>query len=176
MFIFLANLSNDTSLTLYRYSGKIIFETMIPCGTTATLKNGKKVSKPYFDFYNYAGIHRPVKLLCLPNESITDFTVNHRLVGADAEVDYTVETTGDKNTVVEVYDAEGNKVAEATGKEGTIVVKDAKLWNVHAAYLYKFVVKIVDGDAVIDEYYEWMAGQLFVATDHLSLQNTVQIH
>ena len=102
-------------------------ETMIPCGLTTTLKNGKKVSKPYFDFYNYAGIHRPVKLLCLPKEKVTDFTVNHRLVGADAEVDYTVETSGDLNTVVEVYDAEGNKVAEATGKEGTLVVKEAKL-------------------------------------------------
>ena len=136
-------------------------ETMIPCGLTTTSISGKKISKPYFDFYNYAGLQRPVKLLCLPKENITDFTVNHRLVGADAEVDYTVETTGDHDTVVEVYDAEGNKVAEATGKMGTVVVKDAKLWNVHASYLYKFVVKIVDGDTVIDEYYDMIGIRTF---------------
>ncbi len=136
-------------------------ETMVPCGKTITLSNGKKVSKPYFDFYNYAGLQRPVKLLCLPKESITDFTVNHRIAGADAEVDYIVETTGEHNAVVEVYDAEGNKVAEASGKTGTVVVKNAKLWNVHASYLYKFVVKIVDGNTVLDEYYDMIGIRTF---------------
>lgn len=129
-------------------------ETMIPCGTTTVLGSGKKVSAPYFDFYNYAGIQRPVKLLMLPNESITDFTVNHNINGADADVDYIVETTGDSDVVVTVYDAEGNQVAEACGKTGTLHIENANLWNVHAAYLYKFVVKIVDGNTVIDEYYD----------------------
>ena len=81
-------------------------EYMLPAGKTSVLSNGKKVAAPYFDFYNYAGLQRPVKLLCLPKEQVMDFTVNHRLCGADAEVDYTVKTNGDHDCTVEVYDAD----------------------------------------------------------------------
>ena len=83
-----------------------LYEYTLPAGRTAVLKNGKKVAAPYFDFYNYAGIQRPVKLLRLPKERITDFSVNHRLCGADAQVDYTVTTNGGSGCTVEVYDAE----------------------------------------------------------------------
>ena len=69
-------------------------EYMLPAGQTNTLSNGKKVAAPYFDFYNYAGIHRPVKLLALPKERVLDFEVTHRLVDGGAEVDYTVTTNG----------------------------------------------------------------------------------
>ena len=119
------------------------------------------MSQPYFDFYNYAGLQRPVKLLMLPKESITDFAVNHRIVGSDAEVDCIVETNGNHDVVIEVFDEAGEKVAEGSGKNTTIVVKDAKLWNVHASYLYKFVVKIVDGDTVLDEYYDTIGIRTF---------------
>lgn len=129
-------------------------EYMLPAGKTAVLSNGKKMAAPYFDFYNYAGLQRPVKLLCLPKEQVMDFTVNHRLCGGDAEVDYTVKTNGDHDCTVEVYDAAHNKVAECTGKTGTLHITGAHLWNVHAAYLYTFVVRIVDGSAVVDEYFE----------------------
>lgn len=68
-------------------------EYMLPAGATAVLSNGKKIAAPYFDFYNYAGLQRPVKLLALPSERILDYSVNHRLTEAGAEVDYTVTTT-----------------------------------------------------------------------------------
>lgn len=129
-----------------------LYEYTLPAGRTAVLKNGKKVAAPYFDFYNYAGIQRPVKLLRLPKERITDFSVNHRLCGADAQVDYTVTTNGSSDCTVEIYDADGRKVAAGTGKAGTLHISNARLWDVHAAYLYTFVVRIVDGDKVVDEY------------------------
>lgn len=126
-------------------------EYMLPAGQTSVLSNGKKVAAPYFDFYNYAGIHRPVKLLALPAERILDYEVTHRLTAEGAEVDYTVTTNGDHEVTVELYDG-ATKVAEAAGKKGTLVVKDAKLWNVHAAYLYNIVIRIHNGSAVVDEY------------------------
>lgn len=140
-------------------------EHMLPAGKTSVLTNGKKVAAPYFDFYNYAGLQRPVKLLCLPREQVMDFTVNHRLCGNDAEVDYTVKTNGDHNCTVEVYDADNKKVAEATGKSGTLHITNAHLWNVHASYLYNFVVRIVDGSAVIDEYFEKIGIRTFEVKD-----------
>ena len=61
-------------------------ETMLPAGRTTTLSNGKKFATPYFDFYNYAGIHRPVKLTALPKERVLDFSVVHSLNGTAADV------------------------------------------------------------------------------------------
>lgn len=151
-------------------------EHMLPAGRTEVLSNGKKVAAPYFDFYNYAGLQRPVKLLCLPQEQIVDFTVNHRLCGADAEVDYTVKTNGEHDCTVEVYDADHNKVAEGTGKSGTLRLADVRLWNVHAAYLYTFVVRITDGATVIDEYFERIGVRTFEIRDGRFLLNGKPIY
>ena len=136
-------------------------ETMLPCGATTTLSNGKKITAPYFGFYNYAGIQRPVKLLCLPKESVVDYEYKITLDGADAAIDYTVKTTGDNCVGVELFDAQGNLVAENCGKTGTLVVKDAKLWNVHAAYLYNIVITIWEGDTLLDEYKDTLGIRTF---------------
>ena len=128
-------------------------ETMLPAGRTTTLSNGKKMATPYFDFYNYAGIHRPVKLMALPKERVLDFSVVHSLSGTAADVAYTVATNGDHAVCVDVYDG-AEKVAHADGKSGTLHIENVKLWNVHAAYLYNFVIRITDGETVVDEYRE----------------------
>ena len=128
-------------------------ETMLPAGRTTTLSNGKKMATPYFDFYNYAGIHRPVKLMALPKERVLDFSVVHSLSGTAADVAYTVATNGDHAVCVDVYDG-AEKVAHGDGKSGTLHIDNVKLWNVHAAYLYSFVIRITDGETVVDEYRE----------------------
>ena len=128
--------------------------TNIPCGTTITLSNGKKMAKPYFDFFNYAGLQRSVNLVAVPKESVFDITTDYALDGADARVSYSVVTTGEHPVKVELYDKCGCKVASAEGNEGVLEVKDAHLWEVHHAYLYKMVVRIVDGEEVIDEYHQ----------------------
>ena len=153
-----------------------LHEAMLPAGRTTTLSNGKKMATPYFDFYNYAGLQRPVKLLCLPKEQIVDFTVNHRLDGADAFVDYTVETTGEKDCRVLVYDKEGNLVAESTGKTGTLHLENAHLWNVHASYLYRFVVQIVDGETLVDEYTQKIGVRTFCIENGRFLLNGKPIY
>ena len=126
-------------------------ETMLPAGTTTTLSNGKKMAAPYFDFYNYAGIHRPVKLTALPKERILDYETVYTLTDGGAEVGYKVVTSGESDVTVELYDG-CTKVAAAAGKEGTLTVADAKLWGVHAAYLYTIVIRIGSTANVIDEY------------------------
>ncbi len=128
-------------------------EIMLPAGRTTTLSNGKKVATPYFDFYNYAGIHRPVKLTALPKERVLDFSVVHTLNGNAADVAYTVTTNGEHNVCIDVFDG-CEKVAHADGKTGTLHIDSVKLWNVHAAYLYNFVIRITDGETVVDEYAE----------------------
>lgn len=145
-------------------------ETMLPAGRTTTLSNGKRMAMPYFDFYNYAGIHRPVKLMALPKERVLDFSVVHSLSGTDADVAYTVTTNGDHAVCVDVYDG-AEKVAHADGKSGTLHIENVRLWNVHAAYLYSFVIRITDGETVVDEYHEKIGIRTFEIKDGNFLLN-----
>lgn len=127
-------------------------ETSIPCGATKVCADGSKLAKPYFDFFNYAGIQRSVQLCCLPQEMVEDYTVSYTLHGADAAVHYTVRTNGSHPVRVSLYDADGNRVASAEGCEGVLQVPDAHLWQVRNAYLYRIVLEIRDGDMVLDSY------------------------
>ena len=129
-------------------------EDRIPIGVTSKLMNGKKITKPYFDFYNYSGLQRPVTLIALPKEHIINFTVRHELRGADALVHYSVETTAGNTVTLAVFDEAGNQAAAAEGKDGIVTIQNARLWNVRDAYLYTFVFRITKGNAVIDEYAE----------------------
>ena len=150
-------------------------ETMLPAGRTTTLSNGKKMATPYFDFYNYAGIHRPVKLMALPKERVLDFSVVHSLSGTAADVAYTVTTNGDHAVCVDVYDG-AEKVAHADGKGGTLHIENVRLWNVHAAYLYSFVIRITDGETVVDEYHEKIGIRTFEIKDGNFLLNGKAIY
>lgn len=126
--------------------------TNLPCGETITLPNGKKMSKPYFDFFNYAGLQRSVYLLALPGESIVDFDLDYAIHGKNAEISYQVRTNGEHAVQLALFDAEGHCVAQKDGKEGVLYVENARLWQVRNAYLYRLRIRIMDGEELIDEY------------------------
>ena len=156
---FLPFLAKVTDVVRYNACNKVVVKvnneltvTNIPCGETITLKNGRKMTRPYFDFFNYSGLQRSVHLLSLPKESVFDFDLSYEICGSDAVVSYQVETTGTNPVRVQLYDAEGKKVTEAEGKKGKLSVPNAKLWQVRNAYLYRFVIQIVDETGIIDEY------------------------
>lgn len=129
-------------------------EEMIPCGIQKVLASGREINKPYFDFYNYSGISRTVWLVNTPQEHITDYSLTYTLDGADASVGYEVVTTGSSRVKVALVDAEGVTVSEGEGKHGQLLVKNARLWQVRSAYLYRFVITIEDGGKVVDTYSE----------------------
>ena len=128
--------------------------TTLPVGKTVTLKNGKKMVKPFFDFFNYAGLQRSVSLVITPKESILDFTVNHELNGQDAIVHYDVETTGTEKVEIEVYDEDSQLVAVQSGKTNAISIPNANLWRPLNAYLYTFRILIKNRTTILDEYVE----------------------
>lgn len=127
-------------------------EETIPCGTTMVLSDGRKLAKPYFDFFNYSGIQRSVWLVSKPEESIEDFEVDYELNGADAVVRYEIKTNGNHQVSFELFDEEKRLVAKSTGRQGSVTVAKAHLWNVGNAYLYQTVMRIWDGETLIDEY------------------------
>ena len=91
------------------------------------LQDERGINRPAFDFYNYTGIQRPVRLVATPVRHIRDITVVPSVSG---EIRYTVKTAGTEGTVtVEVLDAEGNVAASGEGREGTLRIPEPKLWE-----------------------------------------------
>ena len=125
-------------------------ETSIPCGIVKDCPNGRKLAKPYFDFFNYSGIQRSVYLVHTPSEAVQDWSVTFRLDGKDAEVSYEVVTNGSSPVRVTLYDREGVKVASAEGKTGVLRVSNAHLWKVRNAYLYDIAIEIEGKDLYED--------------------------
>ncbi len=105
---------------------------------------GKPRNLPNFDFFNYCGLTRPVKLYTTPKSYIEDISLNTRLEGDDALWEYTVDTVGQGDIQVEVWDESGAKVAGAQGREGVLRVEKAHLWQPLQAYLYE--VRVTFGE------------------------------
>ena len=158
---FLPFSADVTDIVRYNMPNKVVVKvnnelrvTNIPVGTTVTLSNGKKMAKPYFDFYNYSGLQRSVYLTAVPQEYVFDITTDYELCGKDAKVSYKIVTTGEHDVEVKLIDEDGSVAACAQGKEGILEVKDAHLWEVRNAYLYRMQVRILDGIQILDEYEE----------------------
>lgn len=88
----------------------------------------KQGNLPNFDFFNYAGINRPVRLYTTPVSRICGLTLIPDIDDTDGILQYEAETEGEGAVHVEIFDVEGNKVAEAEGASGTITIPDARLW------------------------------------------------
>lgn len=106
-------------------------------------KGSKPQNSPNFDFFNYCGITRPVKLYTTPTEYIRDVTLNASVEGDKASISYEVETAGEGTVRIELWNREGQKVAEAEGAAGVLNVEQVHLWQPLHAYLYE--VKVAFG-------------------------------
>ena len=135
-------------------------ETSMPCGTVKTLHNGKKLARPYFDFFNYSGIQRSVTIFTQPKEAILDYDTDTKMFDDHAEISYKVKTNGHHEVCVEVFDTEHQIAAKASGKEGILRIDHPHLWQIGDGYLYSIIILIKDNDEIIDKY----AGKLGVRT------------
>ncbi|MGT2828128.1 beta-glucuronidase [Streptococcus hillyeri] len=115
----------------------------------------KKVVKENFDFFNYAGIHRPVKLVVRPKTHISDIVIVPTLSDdlRTADVAVTVATSEAVDEVrVTILDEERKIVA--TAENGRAVIPNARLWEVLDAYLYTAQVEVYKGGELVDTYSE----------------------
>lgn len=103
---------------------------------------GEKQLRYEFDFFNYSGIHRPVRLYTTPDAYIKDITVVTDICGTDGIVNYQVVVEGETDGCeIALLDEDGEVVAQAQGAEGKLCVPNAKLWEVRAAYLYQLDIR-----------------------------------
>ncbi len=114
---------------------------------------GKVVTDaPNFDFFNYAGIQRPVKLYTTPHTYIRDITVTSVVTGTSAQVAYTIETEGDAEVRVSIQDETGETIATGTGLTGQLSLEGVHLWQPLNPYLYTCVVELWQQEQQIDSY------------------------
>ena len=137
------NILDHTTLPVGNYS-----EEKLPDGTVK-----KKVSEN-FDFFNYAGIQRPVQLLVLPKARIEDIVVTYDVHENDATVKVVVEHTANGGTAkATLLDEDGEAVAKGEA-ESELEIVNVRRWEVLDAYLYTAKVELFAGDELVDEYEE----------------------
>ncbi len=135
----------------------VIDYTTLPVGGKANMlsgmagiggeeQSGKPQNNPNFDFFNYCGITRPVKIYTTPKDYIADITVVPEVNGADARLTYSVEAVGEGSCKVEVFDREGNLKAQAEGQQGVLEIPQVHLWQPLNAYLYD--IRVTFGEDV----------------------------
>ena len=108
-------------------------------------KEQKLQNRPNFDFFNYAGIFRPVTLYTTPKNYIKDITLVSRLNG---EVDFEILYEGEEPPSLEILDADREIAARAEGANGRFKIPDPKLWEPYPGtpYLYTARVRLPSGD------------------------------
>ena len=100
---------------------------------------GEKVNATNFDFFNYAGINRPVKLYTTPQDFIADLTVTADVdfESGSAVLHYAITALGEGEGRVAVYDEAGSLVGQGEGKTGDVTIEKVRLWQPMDAYLYE---------------------------------------
>ncbi len=106
------------------------------------------VNLPNFDFFNYAGINRPVRLVATPKRYIDDVTL---VPAIDGTVKYTVRTVGEGDVRVEIVDAQGKRVGSAQGADGEIRVDQPHLWEPYPGTPYLYTARVTFGEDVYDQ-------------------------
>jgi beta-glucuronidase len=96
----------------------------------------KKQNAPNFDFFNYAGIIRPVKIYSTPKSYIKDVSFVPKVEGNNAVVSYNVDTVGEGDISITIFSESGTVVATAKGSNGSFTIENSTLWQPLNAYLY----------------------------------------
>ena len=141
------------------------FQT-IPPGVIEDTPDGKR-QRYWHDFFNYAGIHRPVWLHCIPPAHLVDVTVVTGLDGGTGIVDYRIEVEGADGADVRAVlrDAAGAEVATGAGASGTLTVPNVHRWAPGDGYLYDLELQLSDPDGSIADSYHQSVGVRTVAID-----------
>jgi beta-glucuronidase len=141
------------------------FQT-IPPGVIEDTSHGRRL-RYFHDFFNYAGIHRPVWLYATPHVHLTDITVVTGLDGANGSIEYRAEAQDADGAEVRVVlrEADGVEVASSTGASSTLTVPNVHRWAPGDGYLYDLEVQLVGGDGELLDSYHQSVGVRTVAVD-----------
>ncbi len=125
--------------------------TTLPVGIP--VEEGETIgTRCLFDFFNYAGIHRPVKLYTTPKEYVKDITIDTTFEATNGYVTYQIEHVGNFDVSVSICNENGVEVATAQGERGIIEIANVNLWEPLNPYIYDLKVSITNDQTLVDEY------------------------
>ncbi|MCP1133804.1 beta-glucuronidase [Paenibacillus polysaccharolyticus] len=152
----------EAEINRYLHTGKnrltvavnnIVDETTLPVGSIVEKQHSDGQTTvhnlPNFDFFNYAGLHRPVKIYTTPTTYVKDVTIVTQL---DGQVQYSIDVVGSASAKAEIIDESGFLVATSEGESGTMILSDVRLWEPLDAYLYTLRVELQTEGETIDVY------------------------
>ncbi|XP_074120071.1 beta-glucuronidase [Sminthopsis crassicaudata] len=129
--------------------------------------NNYFIQSTNFDFFNYAGLHRPVLLYTTPPFYIDDITVTTEVDQSTGLVNYEVAVRSSEHFELELllWDKDGKVVAKGAGSQGQLKVPNAQLWwpylmHEQPAYLYSLEVTLTvqTGAGIVSDIYTLPVG------------------
>jgi beta-glucuronidase len=110
-----------------------------------------------YDFFPYAGIHRPVILYSVPQQRIEDVTVTTEIDGSIGRVRVVVEQSGDGGACHlhlkdDASSLETTVEFDGSRAEAIFDVADARLWSPADPHLYQLTVSLIDDGLPVDRY------------------------
>ncbi len=112
----------------------------------------KKGNAPNFDFFNFAGINRPVRLCTTPKKYIKDIAIVTSIENKKAKIKYKIDlSVQDDNVKITILDEDKNEVAFSNGASGIITIENPNLWNPYPEHPYLYTAKV---EYENDIYYE----------------------
>lgn len=130
------NKVNHSTLPVGNEAGAAFFGSSLPDIESVRNMEYKPSNLPNFDFFNYAGIHRPVKIYTTPKSYIQDITIVTDVEGTDGIVKYELECVGEETARVMILNPQGDKVGELNGLCKELRIPQAQLWEPGSPFLY----------------------------------------
>ncbi|MDE6723088.1 MAG: beta-glucuronidase, partial [Eubacterium sp.] len=125
-----------STLPVGNESKRAMFGDSLPNFDSVNRTNIKNKNYPNFDFFNYCGINRSVKLYTTAKDYIKDVYVDTRLDGVNAVVRAEADLVGSGKATVSILDDKGNEIISDKSINEEIHIENAKLWQPGNAYLY----------------------------------------
>lgn len=115
----------------------------------------KVYNEPNFDFFNFAGIHRPVKIYTTPKEAyIKDIIVNYDIEDSNSVIKPKTQTSGNFDHIrYTIFDNSGEVVATGTDSD-QMMIDHFTPWAPLKPYHYHLRCELLSDDQVIDVYTE----------------------
>ncbi|XP_018570900.1 beta-glucuronidase [Anoplophora glabripennis] len=170
------NFENENNITVI--VNNILTNTTIPQGSLSILPSGRVKQTYDSDFFNYAGIDRPVVLYATEKTYIDDITLQTTVNGTTGIVQFQVTVAGEDTytSKITVIDQDGKDIAtnEKT-LDGSLVIPNVNLWwpylmHDNPGYQYTFRVELLDSSNKVFDKYDQRFGVRQLSWDSTSFK------
>lgn len=128
------------------------------------------VNLPNFDFFNYAGVIRPVRLYTTPQNYIDGVTLDADMFGT---LRYAVRAVGEGDVYMEILNADGHILASKEGSEGTLHIENPQLWEPYPGTPYLYTARIRFGSDLYEQHFGFRSVEI---RGHQFMLNGKPIH